>query len=331
MPIWGMSVNKAVIRWTRMLMVLERRAVDQSDISDAIQLFENSKTARAGGRASDVVRGLWNLYNRNEIGFRVQRQKQTRGSYLAGRPGYDLQVSPQYIDGLPAKERLGALSLEVVHEAVHDLNEMWTSAPNNEDNRYLLDEMAARKLQVSYYRELTGPGVFNEANDPPRPGKQWGIIRVTPDRFPAFKEQSDFIRKDQLVDYVLSIQTYTADVYIWPKWIIDNLELWGGLKNRWPKTKGLYISVLAGRPDPYYSEAILKIMESVDQQKDWTEMLDKATDKTLDKTGNPNSPRAVTLRTIQIALDALGDRSSARIANLERRWRVRLTEQPPGL
>jgi len=37
------------------------------------------------------------------------------------------------------------------------------------------------------------------------------------------------------------------------------------------------------------------------------------------------------LRTIQIALDALGDRSSARIANLERRWRVRLTEQPPGL
>jgi hypothetical protein len=304
--------------------------VDQSDISDAIQLFQYSQTARTSGRAADVVRSLWSLYKRNEIGFRVL-EKETRGSYQAGDPDYDLQVNRQYIDGLPAKERLAALSLEVVHEAVHDLHQMWTSAPNNEDNRYLLDEMAARKLQVSYYLELSGPGVFNEANDPPRPGKQWGIIRVTPDRFPAFKKQSDFIRKDQLVDYVLSIRTYTTDDYIWPKWIIDNLELWGGLKNRWPKTKGLYISVLAGIPHPYYSEAILKIMESVDQQKDWTEMLDKATDKTLDKNGNPNRPRAVTLRTIQMALHVRGDRFPARIANLERRWRVHLTEQPPGL
>ena len=49
----------------------------------------------------------------------------------------------------------------------------------------------------------------------------------------------------------------------------------------------------------------------------------------LDEAGDPD-PRAITLRTIQIALKALGGRFSARIANLERKWRVRLTE-PPGL
>jgi hypothetical protein len=148
-----------------------------------------------------------------------------------------------------------------------------------------------------------------------------------------YKTQSDLLRKEQLVDYVLLIPYYTQKDYIDAKWIIDHLQLWGGLKNRWPSTKGLYIRILANKKDcdyspfdPYYSEAILKIMESVEQQKDWTEMLDKA----LDKTGGPDD-RATTLRTLQIALDALGDRFSARIANLERKWRVRLTEHPPGL
>jgi hypothetical protein len=96
--------------------------VDRSDISDAIQLFQYSQTARTSGRAADVVRSLWGLYKRNEIGFRVLK-KETRGSYQAGDPDYDLQVNRQYIDGLPAKERLGALSLEVVHEGVHDLDQ----------------------------------------------------------------------------------------------------------------------------------------------------------------------------------------------------------------
>jgi hypothetical protein len=156
----------------------------------------------------------------------------------------------------------------------------------------------------------------------------WGTILVTPDSFPDYKNQSDLLRKEQLVDFIFSIRTYTRKHYIWPKWIIDHLELWGGLKNRWPSTKGLYIRVLAPKYDPYFSEAILKIMESVDQQKDWTEMLDAALAKV--DTKQPDPP-AITLRTIQIALDTLGDRFSARIVNLERRWRVRLTEHPPGL
>ena len=39
-----------------------RLVVDQSDIRDAIELFQYSLTARAGGRAADVTRNLWDLY-----------------------------------------------------------------------------------------------------------------------------------------------------------------------------------------------------------------------------------------------------------------------------
>src|SRR5260370_23831590 len=90
--------------------------MDQSDISDAIVLFQFSQTARVGGRASDVLRRLWNLFKSNEIGFRIQAKKSTRGSFTAGQAGPDLEVNPQYIDALPAKERLAALSLVIVHE-----------------------------------------------------------------------------------------------------------------------------------------------------------------------------------------------------------------------
>jgi hypothetical protein len=279
-------------------------AVDRSDIADAIVLFQFSQTARASLRATDVVQRLWHLHERNEIGFMIQRKKTTSGSFAAGRDGFDLQVNPQYIDALPAKERLGALSLVVVHEGVH-------AAVNF---AHLYSELAAAMLETQYYRELSGPGVFNEADDPPRPGKQYGIIHIAPDRFPDYREQSDALRKDQLIDYILSIETYTTSRYIDARWIIGNLDSWRGLKNRLPSTKGLYIRILAKRFDPHFSEAILRIMESVERREDWTEMLKEA------------GP----LHTVQLALDDLSARRafSGRIAALERKWKVRLTERP---
>jgi hypothetical protein len=269
----------------------EPSVVDRNDISDAIVLFQFSQTAQAGGRASDVLRRLWALFKSNEIGFLIQAQKTTRGSFLAGRAGFDLQVNPQYIDALPANERLGALSLVVVHEGVH-------AAVNFAD---LYSEIAARMLPIYYYRELSGPGVFNEADDPPRPGKQYGIIRIAPNRFPAFKAQSDALRKDQLIDYILSNDTYTTTQYIDAQWIIDNLASWRGLGNRWPSTKGLYVRILAKTYDAHYSAAILNIMESVERREDWTKMLEAA-----------GAQRAY----------------SARVAALGRKWNIRLTEKP---
>ena len=286
--------------------------MDKSDISDAILLFQSSQTARhaAGGRAASVIRHLWELFKRKEIGFFDLGKAEHHGDFLAGRAGFDLQVNPHYIDQLPAKERLGSLSLLLVHEGVH-------AAVNFSD---LYSEMAARILSIHYYRELAGPGVFNEADDPPQPGKQWGIIRIIPSNFPGLQAQSDALKRDQLLDYILSIktdkgETYTTPQYIDAQWIIDKLQFWGGLKNRWATTKGLYIRLLAKPLDPRYAGSIVDIMQSVERQQDWTEMMKEA------------GP----LHTIQLALDDISanPRFSARIAHLERKWGVRLTEEPP--
>lgn len=298
--------------------------VDKSDISDAIVLFEYSQTARASGRASNVIRNLKDLLKRNEIGFvPLPRSKSggvTWGEYAAGRAAFDLRLNSQHFPHLPAKEQLGAISLTLVHEGAHATAEF--------EPRSLNGEHAARILPIYYYRELSGPGVFNEANDPLHPGKQWGTIRITPNTVSGseYQAESDALKKDQLLDLILSNTTY-AD-YIKGEWIIDKLQLWGGLKNRWLTTRGLYIRVLARDRFrlsakeivyPYYTAAILDIMESVERRDEWTVMMKEA------------MKEAGALRTIQLALDDISasQQFSARIVQLERKWGVRLTEEPP--
>jgi len=284
--------------------------VDKSDISDAILLFEYSQTARVGGRAPNVIRNLWGLVKRNKISFHSFPPAKSGGVTVGDRLPGQIRVNSQYVDHLPAKEQLGALSLVLVHEGTHETVGF----------EPLYSELAARILPIYYYRELSGPGVFNEANDPRHPGKQWGTIRITPNTVfgSGYQEESDALKKDQLLDYVLSIKDYTEPRYIDAEWIIDKLQLWGGLKNRWLTTRGLYIRVLAETVktsfDPNYAAAILDIMESVERRDDWTVMMKEAG----------------ALHTIQLAFEiSTSQRFSARIVQLERKWGVRLTEWPP--
>jgi hypothetical protein len=281
--------------------------MDNTDIRDAIMLFQYSETASGGGGSvgkwpEKVLKTLWQLYKNNEIGFRVQPKETWRGSFLAGRAEHDLQLNPNYFNHIPKKDRLGALSLLLVHEGTHAAL----------DFPRLFDELAARKLPIYYYRELSGPGVFNEASDPPLPGGRSEIVWLLPGHFPEFQKQSEYLNKEQLLDYVLRMDTYTTSDYLDAKWIVDHLGLWGGPKNRWVATKGLYIRILAKPLDPYYAPAILDIMESVHRDEDWQAMMDKA------------GP----LHTVQLALDDLiiSRRFSSRIAALERKWKVVLTD-----
>jgi hypothetical protein len=278
--------------------------VDTSDIRDAIVLFQYSQTGQ-GDRAREVVRVLWDLFRRNEIGFHVLQRQSLRGTWRAGRAGHDLRLNSTYFNGLPPIVQLGRLSLLLVHEGTHA----------TVDFTKLYDEMAARQLPIHYYRELTGPGVFNEANDPPRPGREWGIVRLPPGSLPEFEEQSEALRRDRLIDYILGIDSYTRPRYIDPQWIIDNLNNWRGLRNRLPETRGIYIRVLASTVDTYFARAILDVMESVTNRQDWNAMMDKA------------GP----LNTIRVVLDDLSARPqyARRIVALERQWGVHLRERPP--
>jgi hypothetical protein len=278
--------------------------MDRDDVRQGIMLFQYSDTARRGGHAPDLIERLWRLYRRNEIALQDLGPAWHHGEWGAG-PGPDLRINTAYLESLPSRLRLGALSLLLVHEGMH--------ATVNFTRLY--DELAARILPVHYFRELSGPGVFNEASDPPRPGGHTEVVQLPSGSMPSFDRQSEALRHDRLIDYVLSIDTYTRPRYVNPRWIINNITNWHGLGNRWPETRGLYIRVLAPTVDAYFTRAIPDIMESIGTREDWDAMMEEAG----------------SLRTIQIALGDLSARReyATRIVALERRWGVHLREEPP--
>jgi hypothetical protein len=282
--------------------------MDRTDISEGITLFEFSDTGQQSPRAKDVIKTLTGLYQNNRIVFQNIGKKTLRARWSSANGGH-LRVNTVYMDSLPSTMRLGALSLELVHEGTH-------ATLNFPASRSLYDEMAARILPIHYFRELSGPGVFNEASDPPRPGQHTGIVRVPPGSLPQFDTQSAALKHDQLVDYLLSRDGYSDSDFVNPQWIVENLTNWHGLTNRWPDTRGLYISVLSQDVNSHFTRVIVDIMESIDSRADWDTMMSSAG----------------SLRAIQLALDDLSARPqfSGRIAALERRWGVRLTEDPPA-
>lgn len=277
------------------------------DFTEAITLYQYSNTAKAGRSGPQIVARLWDLLKQNEIGYRKPRRSTVRGSFLADRASFDLRVNPAYIDGLPDGQRLAAVSLLMVHEGVH------ASLGIQDD---IMDELQARKQSILYYRELLGPGVFNEHKDVPMPGRPsaGGIVRIPPGSFPVFKEQSDVLNREQLIDYLFDIKSY-RNKFLKPKWIVDHLTLWGGIQNRQAETKGRYIKRLAATYDAYYAAPMLDIMLSVKTKAEWDKMMAKAG----------------SLSTIQLALESLtGSRTRiSQIVELQRKWKVALTEQIP--
>ena len=177
----------------------------------------------------------------------------------------------------------------------------------------IYDELAARLLPIHYFRELTGPGVFNEASDPPRPGGRTQIVRIPGPSMPWAEKQSTALTRDQLIDYLFSHGDY--DEMLDPQWIVDNLRNWGGIGNRLPETKGKYIGVLAKSADNYFTRVILDIMESVKSRAEWDAMM-----------GDAGSKRA-----IRVALDTLSAeaRYGPRVVALERQWGIHLHDDPP--
>ena len=273
--------------------------MDRKDIGDAITLFQYSNTARSGGRAKVLIARLQELYNRKAIYILNIGKPTLHGDW----DGHNIRVNSAHLDSLQAGLRLGALSLVLVHEGTHAIVHM----PD------IYDELAARLLPIHYFRELTGPGVFNEASDPPRPGGRTQIVRIPGPSMPWAEKQSTALTRDQLIDYLFSHGDY--DEMLDPQWIVDNLRNWGGIGNRLPETKGKYIGVLAKSADNYFTRVILDIMESVKSRAEWDAMM-----------GDAGSKRA-----IRVALDTLSAeaRYGPRVVALERHWGIHLHDDPP--
>jgi hypothetical protein len=278
--------------------------MDSNDIRDGITLYQYSNTSQRGGRATDVLHTLWDLFQRKRIVFDNLGRATLHGDW--SDQSQRLRVNINYMNSLPKTMRLGALSLVLVHEGTH------ATVPFA--NFY--DELAARILPIWYYRELTGPGVFNEASDVPGSGKNTEIVRCPPGALKIFDEQNAALTRDQLVDYIFSKKTYTSDQYVTAQWVIDNLNNWHGLSNRRPETRGLYISKLAKQTDSYYTRAILDIMESVKTRAEWDTMMENA------------GP----LRPIRVVLDDLSANRQygARLVAIEKKWNINLHDDPPA-
>jgi hypothetical protein len=273
--------------------------MDRKDIADAITLFQYSNTARSSARAKILIVRLQALYNTNAIHILTIGKPTLHGDW----DGHHIRVNSAHLDSLQAGLRLAALSLVLVHEGIHAIVNM----PD------IYDELAARLLPIHYFRELTGPGVFNEASDPPRPGGRTEIVKVPAPSMPWAEKQSTALARDQLIDYLFSHGDY--DEMLDPQWIVDNLRNWRGLGNRLPETKGKYIGVLAQSADNYFTRVILDIMESVKSRSEWDAMMGEAGSK----------------RAIRVALDTLSAeaRYGARVVSLERRWGIHLHDDPP--
>ena len=273
--------------------------MDLNDIADAITLFQYSNTGRSQGRAQVLIARLQGLYRTKAIHILNIGKPTLHGDW----DGHKIRVNSAHLNSLQADLRLGALSLVLVHEGTHAIVNM----PD------IYDELAARLLPIHYFRELTGPGVFNEASDPPRPGGGAHIVKIPAPSMPWAEKQSAALARDQLIDYLFSHGDY--DQMLDPQWILDNLGNWRGLGNRRPETKGKYIGVLAKSPDNYFTRVILDIMESVKSRAEWDAMMDEAGSK----------------RAIRVALDTLSAeaRYGPRVVTLERRWGINLHDDPP--
>lgn len=274
--------------------------MDKEVIRDAITLFRYSRTSSIG-RGPVVLSTLWALFKRNEIGIEKFGPRTLYGRWQKDRDGYDLRVNLEYLIHLAPRDRFAAVSLELVHEGTHAAFKFHNVG----------GELAARLLPIYYYRELSGPGVFNEADDPPVSGKPYGVIRTSRVIFPQMQEQSDALEADQLIDWILGHGSYAEDK-IDDQWVLENLNNWGGLRNRLPDTKSTYIDQLDTSYDPRAAGAILTILESIQTRKEWTQVWDGV-----------ESHKAVRHVLKQASTDR---RIFVRITALEGKWQVKLME-----
>ena len=86
-----------------------------------------------------------------------------------------------------------------------------------------------------------------------------------------------YVDKDQLVDHLIGDREYSSKSHVNPQWVYATLDLWGGVKNRWPKTRRLYVIRLLNDFGTYTSpnsaRHILRILKSINSQSEWNDMI----------------------------------------------------------
>lgn len=73
------------------------------------------------------------------------------------------------------------------------------------------------------------------------------------------------LASSDLIDSIFDIPEYRRDLETaaTADFVARSQTWWGGLDNRWPSTKGLFLKSLASQTAQDYSETILKVLESI--------------------------------------------------------------------
>jgi len=165
----------------------------------------------------------------------------------------------------------------LAHEATH-----YNTEPEVGPN-YVPDELACRTLECLFYQDLTTTGVsINSLVH----GTRMSPVRMHfklahADWLGGMRNQYDHFQKKQLIDFVLSMETYRN--HLMADWVEKNLEYWGGPKNRWSTTLGYYVHRLAAHPSTTRNRLVQKLMMiASDRGRDaWVKMIKAAAVSTV--------------------------------------------------
>jgi hypothetical protein len=252
-------------------------------IYDAINIFKYSPTgqqrSQVGGGAEyqqrfrglveDVLRELWRLWGRDEIGFSDMPWNEQIIQYgdSARRWGFDIQVNRRLEPTSSAATYataqsqgiLAGTSSIMVHEAAHLLREA----------NLVEEEVACRTLELLYYEDLLAGQTYTSRVTGSR-----CTARLLPNSpeiqhlIAAYNGRRQWHSRGQLVDHLLN-DTRVYRLRLTVDFIQRSIRWWGGIRNRWLTTRGFYLNTLAAEGRNARGDLILEILESFSNRSQW--------------------------------------------------------------
>jgi len=233
-------------------------------VQEVIGLVKSSRLLTKDAWFKATSGNLERLRNHDRIKF-ASLPDPTHGRYV--EESDTIFINLVYCADLYQLDIIQGLSLVIVHEGSH-VTYKSEKQTNKVSNFLLYNEMRAFLLEIEFFRELTSVGVKN-----PKTGR---VERIQSD-FESRNIMIDYVDKDQLVDHLIWDRDYSSKSHVNAEWVFTTIDLWGGIKNRWPRTRKLYVIRLLNDfgtfTSPNSARHILRILRSIGSQSEWNEVI----------------------------------------------------------
>lgn len=231
---WDRSLDTRTMMWDAASMLLASPVAQGKTLRPGYV-----KIARNAARALKREMGEGDVYYGNENSTLVRKGcNQQRCDYL-------ISIDYKLSSSLPCT------SIRLLHESAHLA---W-------DGHTVDEELHCRRLEIAYFQNL----LRTRWQFKTRSGQQEWSTRVrrgdAVDKSLQLTDMEQFDESHQLVDYVLRAPSYHESID--DAWIRNSQHYWGGLTNRWPETRGLYVRKLAARGGMANARMTKAIVESL--------------------------------------------------------------------